>query len=345
MACKRIRIRIFLNNLNINIQLKQIMQKSNKSKYSLSIRLLCMAAFTYVILAYINDYYYRNIIKEAGSLSIFFSRFTEYIIIALFGIWRIAVEKNKYTRKRFIGLVLIVLVLYWFVPQYFKIEEWFVGGPPKNPIFPSIHLPGTFSFFVVIVLVIFFGRKIKCGWGCPCVAIRETVGFAFRDKTVKSKKAFKFRHIKWLFLVLYIILFIMILSHSSKTSSFFRIFMGLIMLPYFLTMILSPLIGNRGQCRFICPYAATFGLLNRIGFYKVVADKEKCIECGVCDKECDMGIPVCEQINKYGHIKTIEECMGCARCITKCPKNVLEIKDIRNVFNPDIRRDKNYFKK
>lgn len=81
----------------------------------------------------------------------------------------------------------------------------------------------------------------------------------------------------------------------------------------------------------LCPYGQTFGVLNKIGFYKIKADREKCISCGKCTKECDMGIPV----QHFGETKgemNVPDCVGCGRCVTNCPKGVLRFSDVRDLF-------------
>ncbi|KAF0110111.1 MAG: Glutamate synthase beta subunit protein [Rhodospirillaceae bacterium] len=49
-----------------------------------------------------------------------------------------------------------------------------------------------------------------------------------------------------------------------------------------LSMLLSPVLGNRGYCRYLCPYGATFGLLNRVGFYRIDYQAQTCTDCGTC---------------------------------------------------------------
>jgi polyferredoxin len=87
--------------------------------------------------------------------------------------------------------------------------------------------------------------------------------------------------------------------------------------------------GNRNYCRFLCPFSALWGVLSRLGFYKIKADKEKCIDCGLCEKSCDMGIPISHLVKEKGEINSIE-CMGCGRCVRACPEDVLSIYDIRD---------------
>ena len=309
-------------------------------RYDLTVQLLSMAAFTYLVLAYLNARVFHLFLDADGQPPFWFSQWTEYLVIALFGVWRVIAERNSYTRKRLAFLVAAVAVLWWIVPVSLRIPEPYVGALPGQPIFPQLHTPGTITFVVVLLLVVLFGRRVICGWNCPCVGIRETVGFAFRDRTPRSSTAWRWRHLKWLFFGLYVGVTAMILIPGIPgVSNVYRLFLGLVGLPYFTSMLLSPWIGNRGYCRFLCPYGATFGLLNRIGFFQVQLDRDRCIDCGRCEQVCDMGIPVHRQGLAAGKVTSIEECMGCGRCVVSCPADALSFHDVRDVLMPGLPRN------
>ena len=80
----------------------------------------------------------------------------------------------------------------------------------------------------------------------------------------------------------------------------------------------------------------------KIGFFRIRMHRTKCTDCGLCEQVCDMGIAVSAQGQQSGGVQTIEECMGCARCVVSCPKNALEIRDVRNYFRPGLRQDKEH---
>lgn len=334
-------------------------QDSRPGRYSFGVKLLSFVAFFYVILAFLNEtlcHWYPGRLAPisllripccgpgpGGGLPFWLSHWTEYVIILVFGIWRTMAEKNPYTRKRLAVLTASVGVLWWLVPAYLQIPEPYLGSLAKPPSFPSLHTPGTLTFFLVLLLVLLYGRRIICGWCCPCVGIREMVGFPFRINTLRSEKSRRIlRHGKWFLFVFYLICFVLIVTSSPKLTGLYQSFLAVVTFFYFLSLPLSPLLGNRSYCRFICPYGATFGILNRIGFFRIRMDRQKCTDCGLCEQVCDMGIPVSAQGRESGGVQTIEECMGCARCVVSCPKNALEIRDVRNILRPGLRQDKEH---
>ena len=189
----------------------------------------------------------------------------------------------------------------------------------------------------MLLAVFLFGRRVICGFNCPCVGVRETVGFAFRDRTVRGKWALRLRHSKWFFFAYYVgVMIVTQYPPNALTLGFVGGFYGLVGVTYFGTFFVAPIVGNRFYCRYLCPYGATFGLLNHAGFYDVKLDAAKCNDCRRCEQVCDMGIPVWMQGKTYGRITGIEDCMGCARCVVSCPTDALEIRDVRNLFKPDL---------
>jgi glutamate synthase (NADPH/NADH) small chain len=297
-----------------------------------------MAAFTLAFLGWLNESW-----LFLWESPIWLNRYTEYAIILAFGLWRIRAERNPYTRKRLVILVSVVTVLWWLIPWLSPFFEPYVGFLWSQPVFPALHTPGTLSFFLVLALVFLFGRRVICGFGCPCVGIRETVGFAYRARTLRGPWVWRLRHVKWLFFVWYVgVMVATQFPPSTWTVSLVGAFGLTVGLTYFGSFFLIPLTGNRFYCRYLCPYGATFGLLNHAGFYGIELDGDRCIDCRRCDQACDMGIPVWEQGRAHGRVTGLEDCMGCARCVVSCPTDALAIRDVRNLFRPGLRRDASY---
>ena len=316
-------------------------QDSLPSRYRWPVQVLSLAAFGLAFLGWLNEtwlFWFDN--------PVWLDRYTEYAVILAFGVWRIAAEKNAYTRRRLTILVAVVTGFWWLVPRLTPFYEPHVGYLWSQPVFPSLHVPGTLTFFLVLGLVFLFGRRVVCGYGCPCVGIRETVGFPFRDATRRSAWAWRLRHTKWLFFVWYAgVLVVTQYPPNAWTLSFVGGFTLVVALTYFGTFFVAPFVGNRFYCRYLCPYGATFGLLNHAGFYDVRMDTARCIDCGRCTAACDMGIPVWQQGKAAGRITGLEDCMGCGRCVVSCPTDALEIRDVRNLLRPALRQDASHLLK
>jgi glutamate synthase (NADPH/NADH) small chain len=310
-------------------------QDTLAARYPLWVRLLAMGAFSLAFLGWLNESW-----LFLWESPIWLNRYTEYAIILAFGLWRIRAERNRYTRRRLIILVAVVTGLWWLVPWLSPFFEPYVGFLWSQPVFPALHTPGTLSFLLVLTLVLLFGRRVICGFGCPCVGIRETVGFAYRERTLRGPWVWRLRHVKWLFFAWYVgVMVATQFPPNTWTVSLVGAFGLTVGLTYFGSFFLVPLTGNRFYCRYLCPYGATFGLLNHAGFYGVEMDPGRCVDCRRCEQACDMGIPVWTQGREHGRVTGLEDCMGCARCVVSCPTDALAIRDVRNLLRPQLRQD------
>lgn len=302
---------------------------------------LAMAAFTLAFLGWLNEswlYLFES--------PVWLNRYTEYAVILVFGLWRIRAERNPYTRKRLIILVTVVTGMWWLIPWLMPMFEPYTGYVWSQPVFPGLHTPGTLTFFLTLSLVFLFGRRIICGFGCPCVGIRETVGFPFRRFSLRGDWAWRLRHTKWFFFIWYVGVMVSTqFPPNSWTVTLVGAFGLVVGLSYFGSFFIIPFTGNRFYCRYLCPYGSTFGLLNHAGFYGIKMDTPQCIDCRRCEQVCDMGIPVWQQGKSSGRVTGLEDCMGCARCVISCPTDALAIEDVRNLFRPALRQDASHLLK
>lgn len=63
---------------------------------------------------------------------------------------------------------------------------------------------------------------------------------------------------------------------------------------------------------------------------KVIIDKERCKECGLCISVCPQNIlENSEEINSHGYhpveVKNQEDCIGCGLCALMCPDIAITI--------------------
>jgi polyferredoxin len=92
------------------------------------------------------------------------------------------------------------------------------------------------------------------------------------------------------------------------------VFVTICLLTTSVAILFGIVIAPRAWCSF-CP----MGTMQRVagqGRYMLLVDKEKCIDCGKCQKVCPMQLPVNEILNN-------PDCIKCARCVEVCPKEAL----------------------
>ena len=82
-----------------------------------------------------------------------------------------------------------------------------------------------------------------------------------------------------------------------------------------ITILLSIII-YRPFCRYLCPLGAIYGLFNKISFFRIHVDKDKCVGCGLCQKECKLDIPVWKNPDSM-------DCIRCGDCKQVCPHKAI----------------------
>ena len=82
----------------------------------------------------------------------------------------------------------------------------------------------------------------------------------------------------------------------------------------FLGLILLNMTRERFWCRYLCPLGAFLGLAARWNILKLRVDQEKCIECGLCTRQCQT------QANPFPNEEwKSSECDYCFTCSAICP--------------------------
>lgn len=90
-----------------------------------------------------------------------------------------------------------------------------------------------------------------------------------------------------------------------------------------LLVIVAALSLWRGRlwCNTICPVGTLLGFVSRWSVMKPVIDKSKCVECGLCGKNCKA-----ECIDTENRKIDYSRCVGCMDCIGKCHAGAIGYK-------------------
>ena len=93
--------------------------------------------------------------------------------------------------------------------------------------------------------------------------------------------------------------------------------------------MLYPFFGGKVWCRYWCPLAKFMqilsGLYTRWGASRfAIHSSDKCIACGECSRNCQVGIDVMQFALKQEELNNANSsCIGCGICVTVCPMDVL----------------------
>ena len=86
-----------------------------------------------------------------------------------------------------------------------------------------------------------------------------------------------------------------------------------------LLIILLSIKVYRPFCQYLCPLGAIYGWFNSFCLVQIHWEKETCISCMSCEKNCPVSLSRSE-------ISHSPECIRCGRCIEACPKKCLYVK-------------------
>jgi len=187
-------------------------------------------------------------------------------------------------------------------------------------------LLSTFIYGVAVSLVFWpvitycIGLRY-CSWFCFCGNLAETTGDPFRVKGPKGPSAQALDNIG------YIVLGIAALVTGGAWLALSRPWSIYdIVVAWFLASFVGtgayPIFGSRVWCRFFCPLRAMLGWFSRRGRFAIHTDGQRCIECGTCNRYCEMGIDIRRRA-RQGIPMRDTECVGCGACIAVCPRYAL----------------------
>lgn len=90
---------------------------------------------------------------------------------------------------------------------------------------------------------------------------------------------------------------------------------------------------GRTYCNTICPVGTVLGYLARFSIFKMKVEEDKCIKCGLCEKNCKAA---CIQVEKGAPVSIdYTRCVACGDCQTVCAKGALHLAPARHSQRPE----------
>ena len=190
--------------------------------------------------------------------------------------------------------------------------------------------------FVVIPMYVRKNGLRFCSYICGCGGLAETFGDFWRDIAPKGPWAKRLENSGRGILLLSIPVTLLIVFDAWKLltnlhrSAQFAQYWYPLMVDFWLASILGvalyPYLGNRFWCRFLCPLRAYMEIIANRSPPLVIEATEKCIACGTCTQECQMGIDVQRfALNQEALHNQNSSCIQCGICISVCTLDVLSI--------------------
>lgn len=168
--------------------------------------------------------------------------------------------------------------------------------------------------FASLMIIAPFRGRWFCGNLCPRGSF---VDFWIAPVSRKAKIPPAFRSMRIRTLIFFALMGFMVFRIIQTQGVVDKVGMVLVTM-CILTTSASILFGVAFAPRAWCSFCPMGTLQRAIGGSKhpLVVDRQKCIECGKCQKVCPMQLPVKE-------IQEMPDCIKCGRCVEACPKDAL----------------------
>jgi len=86
----------------------------------------------------------------------------------------------------------------------------------------------------------------------------------------------------------------------------------------FIIIVILALRNGRTYCNTICPVGTVLGYISKYSLYKPHFDTDKCISCGLCEKNCKASC-----IDSKNKIIDYSRCVSCFNCTGKCTSDAM----------------------
>ena len=114
----------------------------------------------------------------------------------------------------------------------------------------------------------------------------------------------------------------------------------IISIAYFLIITILAVVNGRWYCNNICPVGGVLGVISKFAIFKPHFDEEKCVSCGLCEKNCR-----CSAIDAKNHVIDYTKCVTCFNCVSGCKigamKYGVKIENSENSEKTKTKRSEN----
>ncbi|MFB3882723.1 MAG: 4Fe-4S binding protein [Armatimonadota bacterium] len=212
---------------------------------------------------------------------------------------------------------------------------------------PSVFFYGVvFSFVAWPIMTLFLGMRY-CSWFCFCGNLAENAGDTFRTKGPKGPRAQNLDVTGYVVLLAAAMTTVALFIGVTWPYRWYDVVVGFLLADV-IGIGLYPILGNRIWCRFLCPLRAVLGWFSRRGRFAIYTDGQRCIECGTCNRYCEMGIDI-RMRARQGVPMRDTECVACGACIAVCPRYALSFYPFPGpeeaLRAPDARRFRRPFRR
>lgn len=242
-----------------------------------------------------------------------------------------------------VGIVSLIAILSSFYPiQLLDIQF----TPLVQRLIFDFSAAAIVLFTVLLLGTLIFGR-FYCSTICPFGILQEFMSLLTKRKKNNPCKNYGFKYL------IAGLTFGALFGGSALLIRYidpYTIFASAVTLTvYGIIFVLCVLVivfyKNRFFCTNICPVGTILGLLSKHSLFKIYIDKEKCVACAMCAKNCQTGCisKFTPESNDNSITKPYfnidnEMCINCLKCLSVCPKGAVNYGIKPVAFNITRRR-------
>ena len=239
-------------------------------------------------------------------------------------------------------LTIVMFVLFPIIYYYFS-PYLIIMGASEGIVTGSLLV-----FAVLFVSSLFLGRFF-CGWLCPAGATQELCAMV-RKKGFENGTKNMIKYAIWAPWITIIALMFFRVGGVKAVDFLYQTYYGISVSDIYsvavfvaITGLIAGLAlsaGKRAFCHTIC-WMSPFMIIGRNlrnafnwSSLQLSADKDKCIDCKVCNQKCPMSLAVNSMVQNSSMENS--ECILCGSCVDSCPKQAIKYhfgkKDIQTNF-------------
>ena len=209
-------------------------------------------------------------------------------------------------------LRLIFAILFFILTITFVI--FVIINPAVLQGLPLIKL-GITAIILMFIIILLFGR-IGCSLVCPLGIFQEIVSLFFDKQNEKRTNWYG----KYIIMFICIILSVVFALKYNDLLGFNVVkVLAVLTLILFISTGIIAVFKDRLFCTHICPCGTLAGLISKKSLFKMIINKEKCVCCGICERNC----PSCS-IESLEESIDNETCVKCLKCMSSCPKGAID---------------------
>ena len=257
------------------------------------------------------------------------------------------VYNDKAQIKRYLSMMFFQVIVFTVLPLFFIRSDGAWGLAYVWPLSVRannwqdwVHTKQFYLAWVLFITLValpisvWLRGKSYCTWICGCGALAETVGDRWRQYAPKGRaNTTREKQIYYVtgFAIAATVLVALGVDHLRAGISISAVYTYSVDLALIaiLPIAFYPFFGGKTWCRYWCPVVGLMNWFHKakpksIRTFGIASRKERCIACGMCDRYCEVGVPV-KSFALKGQFFDMSNssCISCGICISVCPTRVL----------------------